>query len=200
MIQLGQQSSRWFVLGLGNPGAKYRATRHNAGVWALEILAAELGVEFKLKASMEVLLTEGRIGECEVVLCFPQTFMNESGRVLSPLRRKFGAMDPARLIVIHDELDLPPGVVRVKSGGGLAGHNGLRSIAAHLGGNEFIRVRIGIGHPGDRSKVLNWVLSSPAALEREEIAVGANIAKDAVVSIVKEGVDRSMGEFNGRAV
>ncbi len=193
-----QAKAKWLVLGLGNPGDRYASTRHNAGAWALEEISRELSVALRLRPRDEMVTAEADYVGSLVVLCFPQTFMNESGRVLAPLRKKYGSFDGSNIIVIHDELDLDAGVVRVKSGGGLAGHNGLKSIAAHFGSNDFQRIRIGIGHPGDRNKVLNWVLSPPPKEEAELIRLGAKVAKDAALSLIAQGVEKTMGEFNVR--
>ena len=193
-----QAKAKWLVLGLGNPGDKYASTRHNAGAWALEEISKELSAPLRLRPRDEMATSETDYLGSLVVLCFPQTFMNESGRVLSPIRKKYGAFEGSNILVIHDELDLEVGVVRVKSGGGLAGHNGLKSIAAHFGSNDFQRIRIGIGHPGDRNRVLNWVLSPPSKEDADLIRIGAKLAKDAALSLIGQGAEKTMGEFNAR--
>jgi PTH1 family peptidyl-tRNA hydrolase len=130
-------------------------------------------------------------------MAIPQTYMNESGRVLRPLEKKFGATSPDRLIVVHDELDLPVGVMRIKSGGGLAGHNGLKSIAAHLGTQEFVRVRIGIDRPPHgRESVVNWVLSRPSPHDREVFDSVTARAVTAIELLMSDGLDRAMTIYN----
>lgn len=150
---------RLFV-GLGNPGAEYEATRHNAGFWWIDRLAAETST--KLAAEPKFFGNAGRLKSAghEAWLLKPATFMNASGRSVAALA-KFYKIEPQAILVIHDELDLPPGSVKMKKGGGHGGHNGLKDIAAHLGTNDFWRLRLGIGHPGDRNAVINYVLHTP---------------------------------------
>lgn len=137
------------VVGLGNPGREYAGTRHNVGFDAIELLAARYNVS--LKSSKDRALTaEVHHQDVHILLAMPTTYMNESGNAVGPLARKYAITDPAKIIVVHDELDLEPGVVRVKIGGGLAGHNGLRSINQHLKTQDFIRVRIGVGKPSTK--------------------------------------------------
>ena len=138
------------------------------------------------------------MGDKRLALAFPQTYMNDSGRAVSPLVRRFGIDDLARLVVVHDELDLPLGVVRVKSGGGLAGHNGLRSIKAHLHSDAFTRVRIGIGKPpGGKEQGADHVLNSLSKRDRTELHVSVEVAADAVECILFEGVAAAQNRFNG---
>lgn len=153
------------IVGLGNPGAEYADTRHNAGFWLCERLAAALGVELRRESRFHGIA--GRSRE-QVWLLLPQTFMNCSGQSVAALAR-FHRIAPADMLVLHDELDLPPGALRLKFGGGLGGHNGLKDIAAHLGTQDFWRLRIGIGHPGDRNQVVDYVLKKPRREERELI-------------------------------
>jgi len=150
------------IAGLGNPGARHARNRHNIGFMAVDAIA-ERGRFGPLRARHHGLAAEGLIGETRVVLLKPQTYMNESGRSVGAALR-YAKLDLSALIVIHDELDLAPGKVRVKVGGGDAGHNGLRSITAHLG-PDYKRVRIGIGHPGDKALVHHYVLSDFAKSE-----------------------------------
>jgi len=153
------------IVGLGNPGAEYADTRHNAGFWLCERLAAALGAELRRESRFHGIA--GRSRE-QVWLLLPQTFMNCSGQSVAALAR-FHRIAPADMLVLHDELDLPPGALRLKFGGGLGGHNGLKDIAAHLGTQDFWRLRIGIGHPGDRNQVVDYVLKKPRREERELI-------------------------------
>jgi len=156
------------LVGLGNPGREYEATRHNAGFWWVENLAEAESV--RLQAQPKFFGRTGRItkggGDCWLLL--PQTFMNLSGRAVQALST-FYKVAPDKILVVHDELDLQPGDARLKKGGGVAGHNGLKDIAAHLG-PDFWRLRLGIGHPGDRNEVSNYVLHPPREAETELIS------------------------------
>lgn len=154
------------VVGLGNPGAEYTETRHNAGFWFCEQLAEQLGVRFAPESRFHGLLAHAR--EAGTWLLMPQTFMNRSGQSVGALAR-FYRIPAAEILVVHDELDIPPGQLRLKFGGGLGGHNGLKDTSAHLGTNDYWRLRIGIGHPGDRGQVIHHVLKPPRREEREEI-------------------------------
>jgi PTH1 family peptidyl-tRNA hydrolase len=153
----------------------------------------------RLKRSKEhALVAEARVGTCRLALAFPQTYMNDSGRAVSPLVRRFGITDLTRLVIVHDELDLPLGTIRVKSGGGLAGHNGLRSIKAHLHSDAFTRVRIGIGKPpGGKEQGADHVLKSPSRRDRTELDVSIELAADAVECILVEGLATAQNRFNG---
>lgn len=148
------------VVGLGNPGREYAATRHNAGAWWLLRLADELGVTLKAESRFHGLCARVGQGDSELWLLSPQTYMNVSGKSVGALCR-FYKIQPKQILVVHDELDLPPGTARLKLDGGLGGHNGLKDIVAHLGTREFWRLRIGIGHPGDKHAVVNYVLQPP---------------------------------------
>ncbi|MEO7837527.1 MAG: aminoacyl-tRNA hydrolase [Acidimicrobiales bacterium] len=183
------------VVGLGNPGPEYAGTRHNVGVEVIEILAGRHGERLR-RARERALVAEVRIGSARVALAFPQTFMNDSGAAVGPLVRRFGVEDLARLVVVHDELDLPVGALRVKLGGGLAGHNGLKSINAHLHSDAFCRVRIGIGKPPGRAQGVDHVLNAPGKAERAELAVVVQEAADAVELILTDGPVAAMNRFN----
>ncbi len=152
------------VAGLGNPGKDYSETRHNAGFWWVERLASREGASFRMDPRMHGLTA--RING--IWLIEPQTYMNESGRAVSALSR-FYRIAPEQILVVHDELDLEAGTARLKLGGGLGGHNGLKDIASHLGTQEFWRLRLGIGHPGDRKQVSDYVLKAPRKEEEELI-------------------------------
>lgn len=151
-------------VGLGNPGAKYAGNRHNIGYMAVDRIAADHGFG-PWRSKFQGVMSEGRLGREKVVLLKPETFMNLSGQSVGEAMR-FHKLDPADVIVFHDELDLAPGKCRLKTGGGHAGHNGLRSIHAHIG-EAYDRVRLGIGHPGDKNRVAGYVLSDFAKAEAD---------------------------------
>ncbi len=153
----------------------------------------------RLKRSREhALVAEARVDGRRLALAFPQTYVNDSGRSVAPLVRRFGIEDLTRLVIVHDELDLPLGIVRVKAGGGLAGHNGLRSIKAHLHSDAFTRVRIGIGKPpGGKERGADHVLTTPSRRDRTELGVSVEVAADAVECILAEGVAVAQNRFNG---
>jgi PTH1 family peptidyl-tRNA hydrolase len=154
------------IVGLGNPGAEYAETRHNAGFWFCERLARDLKVSFAKESRYQGWLANAR--DAGIWLLMPATFMNESGRAVQALMH-FYRIEAAEMLVVHDELDLPPGRLQLRFGGGLGGHNGLKSISAHLGTQDYWRLRVGIGHPGDRNDVVNYVLRPPRKEEGEEI-------------------------------
>ncbi len=183
------------ILGLGNPGPEYAGTRHNVGFAVVEEVARRHGVDLD-RQRHRARYGKGRIGSTPVILAEPLTFMNLSGEAARPLLAYHG-LEPADLVVVHDEADLAPGVVRIKAGGGLAGHNGLTSIAAHLGTRDFVRVRLGIGRPpGGGAKMAHHVLSRPSAEEAAALAEAVEIGAVAVEAIVAEGVEAAMGRFN----
>jgi PTH1 family peptidyl-tRNA hydrolase len=156
------------IAGLGNPGRKHERDRHNVGFWFVSRLAALQQVEMRSQPKFHgVVGKAGRAGS-EVWFVMPQTYMNASGMAVGALAR-FYKIAPEECLVVHDELDFAPGVAKLKRGGGVAGHNGLRDIAAQLGTQDYWRLRIGIGHPGDKNVVADYVLSSPPASERELI-------------------------------
>jgi PTH1 family peptidyl-tRNA hydrolase len=191
----------WLVIGLGNPGEKYRRTRHNVGVEVVELLADRH--DTTLKAGRDnSLIGEARFGtgiDAErVVLAFPLTFMNESGRAVAALIRRYGIELPEQIIVVHDELDLDPGALKLKNGGGLAGHNGLRSITQHLKTQDYLRVRIGVGKPPNKDRGASHVLTRVPARQREVLDVAVAEAADAVEMIVDVGIDAAMNRYNSR--
>ncbi len=181
----------WLVVGLGNPGPRYAGNRHNIGATALDALAAELGVRFSTHRSRahvaEVRLppASGRPGP-RAVLAKPSSYMNESGGQVTGLV-KFFKVDPGHLLVVHDELDLPFGEVRLKRGGGEAGHNGLRSVSQSLGTRDYCRVRVGIGRPPGRQDPADFVLRDFPQAQREDVVLLVGDAADAVLDVLRNG-------------
>ncbi len=191
----------FLIVGLGNPGSKYSRTRHNVGFETIELLANRLNAT--LKASRDRALTaevNSGVGanSKHLLLAMPTTFMNESGNAVGPLARRYEVVDPLKIIIVHDELDLEPGVVKIKSGGGLAGHNGLQSITQHLKTQDFLRVRIGVGKPPSKEQGGDHVLSKIPTRERELLDISVQVAADAVQLIVAEGIDAAMRNINAR--
>jgi peptidyl-tRNA hydrolase, PTH1 family len=185
------------VVGLGNPGAEYARTRHNVGAEVVELLAKRHGGSLK-KGRDQALVGDVRIGGRRVELAIPITYMNESGQAVGQLVRRY-QVGLDQLVIVQDELDLPPAVLRVKVGGGLAGHNGLRSIVAHLKSQDFLRVRIGVGKPpGGPTRGADHVLRRFSKAEREQMDVTVEEAADAVECIVTDGVDVAMNRYNTR--
>ena len=188
------------VVGLGNPGKQYARSRHNVGEEVVVELARR-GNEALKSGRDSALVAEVRITNAtqntkRAVLAFPTTFMNESGQAVSKLMRRYGFKSVDALIVVQDELDLAPGTVKIKKGGGLSGHNGLRSIASHVATQEFIRVRLGVGKPSNKEQGANHVLSKVPAAERQLLDVAVNVAADAVEKIILDGVDAAMNMYN----
>jgi PTH1 family peptidyl-tRNA hydrolase len=195
LLRRGERASTLdlLVAGLGNPGREYAATRHNVGFMVAEELARRHGGSFRSKFSAR--LAEVRVEDRRLALLEPQLYMNESGRSVAPAARFF-KVEPERLLVVHDEVDLDLGRLQVRAGGGLAGHNGLRSVAASLGTSEFLRLRIGVGRPerGDRRPVADWVLSPFEA----DVDVDGLVrrAADAVEVLSREGLEVAQQRFN----
>ena len=183
------------MVGLGNPGSEYERTRHNVGAEVVSVLARRHGGRLR-KSKERALVDEVRADGRRMALAFPQTYMNDSGMAVGPLVRRFGIDDLERLVVVHDELDLPVGRLRVKVGGGLAGHNGLRSIKAHLRSDGFCRVRIGIGKPPGRQEGVDHVLRAPTKGGRAELDVVVEEAADAVETILHAGPAAAMDRYN----
>jgi len=182
------------VVGLGNPGSEYAHTKHNVGAEVVETLARRHGARLR-KGKERALVDEVRIGDRRVALAIPQTWMNDSGESVRLLARRYG-VELDSVVVVHDELDLPVAALRVKSGGGLAGHNGLRSITSHLHSDAFQRVRIGVGKPASKEHGADHVLSRFNKRERTEVDVTIEQAADAVETIVADGVEAAMNRFN----
>ncbi len=184
------------VVGLGNPGRKYERTRHNAGFLAADELARRCHIEIS-QEKCHSFIGRGRIDAGQLVLAKPQTYMNESGKAVAALLEDL-YVSAGDLIIIHDELDLQLGTVRIKNGGGHGGHNGLRSVIEVLGTSDFIRVRIGIGRPAPGKDVADYVLSPHLPDEAQAAAEAAGRAADAVLAIVSQGVTKAMSLFNQR--
>ncbi len=183
------------ILGLGNPGPEYDGTRHNVGFAVVEELARRHGIDLS-RVRHRARFGTGRIGSEAVMLAEPQTYMNLSGEAAKPLMAYHGIEVPD-LVVVHDEADFEPGVVRLKKGGGAAGHKGIQSLAQHLGTPEFLRVRIGIGRPpGGPARMEKWVLERPAKAETELYALGTQLGADAVESLLREGFEAAMRRFH----
>ena len=179
------------IVGLGNPGADYVDTRHNAGFWLIDLMAAEHGLSFRFEKRFNAEECKLKVAGADVFLQKPQTFMNRSGQSVAGLARYYKIV-PEEILVIHDELDLPAGTNRIKQGGGHGGHNGLRDIVNHLGSREFFRIRVGIGHPGNARDVINYVLHKPSVADLNAIDA-ANRDTLAVLPQILEGrIDKAM--------
>lgn len=182
------------IVGLGNPGSEYEKTRHNAGFMVIDAIAADMGANYwKSECGAEVAhVTHG--GE-ELLLAKPQSFMNASGGPVSKLAAA-NKVKPEEILVIHDDLDLEPGSIRVKSGGGHGGHNGLKSIHAKLGSNAYLRVKVGIGHPSGRKPVADYVLQEPRGEQAELFELALGKAHDAALVVIDDGPLKAMNAYN----
>ena len=177
-------ASYQLLIGLGNPGARYEATRHNAGAWLIERVARRYASGFKSSPRCFGAVADAKVGGTRVRLFRPDTFMNHSGRAVAAVAG-FYKVPAERILIAHDEIDLPAGTVRLKRGGGHGGHNGLRDVVPCLGGAGFSRIRIGVGHPGSRERVIGHVLDRPPPAERAAI--------DQAIERVMEDVERIVG-------
>ena len=185
----------WLVVGLGNPGREYTATRHNVGYLVADVLAGRVGGSWKKHKSGRADVIEGRLAGERVVLGRARTYMNESGGPVSTLL-KFYDVDPEHLVVIHDELDIDHGQLRLKLGGGDNGHNGLKSIRQSIGTGDFHRVRVGIGRPPGRMEVHDYVLKPYSSTERKDLPVYVEEAADSVESLMTRGLAATQQDFN----
>ncbi len=193
-------TERYLIVGVGNPGSAYAGNRHNVGARTVNRLARQFGVELansKLAGTAEVTV-DGR----RVLLVKPRTYVNESGRAVAALLRRHG-IPAARLVVVYDDLDLPPGRVRVRARGSHGGHNGMRSIVGAIGTTEFPRVRVGIGRPKvdgapswDPEAVASYVLSNPPLSERDALEAGVGLAAEGALAIITDGIEAAMNRFN----
>lgn len=187
---------RLFV-GLGNPGPEYEATRHNAGFWWLEALADKLGARLVPERGYQALAARVNTPNGPVWLLEPMTFMNRSGFSVATLARFF-KIAPSEILVVHDELDLQPGEAKIKLGGSAAGHNGLKDIHSQLGTLDFWRLRLGIGHPGVRAEVVNWVLKKPSPDHREAIAKAIEQSLAASDLMLAGEMDRALQKIHAK--
>jgi PTH1 family peptidyl-tRNA hydrolase len=185
------------VAGLGNPGPEHRLTRHNAGFWFVDVLARRHGGEFRDYRKYSGETARITVSGQEIILLKPTTYMNRSGLSIRQLS-DFFKIAPQEILVAHDELDLPVGSVRLKQGGGHGGHNGLRDTIAHIG-DTFWRLRLGIGHPGNKSEVIDYVLTRAPPAEEEAILDAINTAADCLPLLIEQGAERAMTKLHSRA-
>ncbi len=179
------------IVGLSNPGPKYARTRHNVGAWLLVELADKYGLTFREESKFSGKIAVLTIGDQQPCwLLIPSTFMNESGRAVQALANFYKIL-PEEILVTHDELDFPAGVVRLKAGGGHGGHNGLRDIIQRLGSNEFLRLRIGIDHPGNRDQVISYVLNEPSAQDKVKIIEAIQNSLPVIPDLLAGETDRA---------
>ena len=184
----------FLMVGLGNPGEEYEHTRHNAGFDTVDKIASEIGVRY-WKNECGALTGKGAYHDIDVVLAKPQSYMNTSGGPVKQLMNAYG-VSPDRLVVIHDELDIDPGTIRVKFGGGHAGHNGLRSICDKLGTRDWFRVRCGIGRPPGRMPVADYVLSLPKKDAADDFAQATDLGCEAALFLIEHGLEKTQQKFN----
>lgn len=194
MLRRRGTAADYLVVGLGNPGEEYTRTRHNVGAETVELLAKRHGANLR-KGKERARADQVRVDDVLVALAVPLTYMNDSGLAVVALARRY-SVDPEQIVIVHDELDLPVAALKVKAGGGLAGHNGLRSIKSHLHSDEFLRVRIGVGKPVSKEQGVEHVLKKFSKRERTEIDVTIEQAADAVECIARDGVEVAMNRFN----
>ncbi|MFD6176669.1 MULTISPECIES: aminoacyl-tRNA hydrolase [unclassified Isoptericola] len=192
----------WLVVGLGNPGPKYAGNRHNVGQMVLDLLAERTGARFSRHARAQAVVAETRLGVLpggrpgpRVVLAKPTTYMNTSGGPVAGLVKYYG-VDPAQVVVVHDEVDIPFDTIKLKSGGGEGGHNGLRDITKALGTKDYVRVRVGVGRPPGRTDTADHVLKDFSATERKDLPILVDDAADAVEMVLVEGLLAAQGKFH----
>ena len=179
------------IVGLGNPGADYIDTRHNAGFWLIDDIATDQGLSFRFEKRFNADECKFKAHGRDVFLQKPQTFMNRSGQSVAALARYY-KIAPEEILVIHDELDLSPGTNRIKQAGGHGGHNGLRDIINHLGGRDFFRIRVGIGHPGDSKQVINYVLHKPSGADLTAIEAANRDTLAVMPQLIEGRIDKAM--------
>ncbi|KAA0023839.1 aminoacyl-tRNA hydrolase [Antrihabitans cavernicola] len=183
------------VVGLGNPGAQYERTRHNVGFMVADVLADRVGGKFGAHKKSGADVVTARLGDRQVVIAKPRSFMNVSGRPVAALARFF-SIEPANIVVIHDELDIDFGVVRLKLGGGEGGHNGLRSISAAIGSKDYLRTRVGVGRPPGRMDPASFVLKPFSTVERKDLGVVCEEAADAVELVLQIGLEAAQNRLH----
>ncbi len=183
------------VVGLGNPGVEYQDTRHNAGFWFVDELARRYALSLRSESRFFGDTARGSIAGCDVRLLRPNTYMNHSGRAVTSLAGFF-RISVGSILVVHDEIDLPPGTVRLKKGGGHGGHNGLRDVIAALGSKEFYRLRLGVGHPGHKDDVVDYVLRKPSRDERRLIDESVDRAVDATPDVLAGRIQQTMNSLH----
>ena len=183
------------IVGLGNPTAQYEKTRHNAGFWFLDELSRQLGVALRPESRFLGMFGRTDVGGQPLYLLKPSTYMNRSGQSVAA-GAGYYKVAPGEILVVHDELDLSPGAVRLKFGGGHGGHNGLKDIISHIRSPDFLRLRLGIGHPGDRSQVSNFVLSAPSRAESDCIGEAMGRALGEMAAILRGGAASVMNRLN----
>ncbi len=183
------------IVGLGNPGREYEATRHNAGFWWVDEFASKHGANYKSDAKFHGLIARASLHGQDVYLLKPQTFMNVSGRAVGAVAQ-FYKIEADQILVVHDELDLPPGSAKLKLGGGHGGHNGLKDIIAHLGTKDFWRLRLGVGHPGDRAEVVSFVLNAPRKEERVLIDEAMQRAQEIAPHLLEGTLEAAMRKLH----
>ena len=191
-------ASYQLLIGLGNPGARYEATRHNAGVWLLDRVAQRHATGFRSLPRCFGAIADAGIEGIRLRLFRPDTFMNHSGRAVAAVAG-FYKVPAERILIAHDEIDLPPGTVRLKRGGGHGGHNGLRDVVPWLAGSEFSRIRIGVGHPGHRDRVVGHVLDRPSPAERSGIDAAIDRVVDDIARIAGGDLEGAMNTLHRRA-
>ncbi|MCM2313462.1 MAG: aminoacyl-tRNA hydrolase [Steroidobacteraceae bacterium] len=185
------------IVGLGNPGPEHQLTRHNAGFWFVDALARAHGSQFRSHARYHGEVCRVPLDGREVVLLKPQTYMNRSGLSVRALLDYVKA-PVAELLIVHDELDLPPGTARFKLGGGHGGHNGLRDTITHCG-PDFWRLRLGIGHPGERSEVIDYVLQRASPVDEDAIVASIRVALETLSTFVRDGAEKAMNALHSKA-
>jgi PTH1 family peptidyl-tRNA hydrolase len=186
------------IVGLGNPGAEYAETRHNAGAWLVEFLAQQENVSLRYETKFTGSTGIFQLSDCDCRLLIPDTFMNLSGKAVRAIA-EFYKFAPSEILVVHDELDLPVGTVRLKHGGGHGGHNGLRDIIAQLHSHDFYRMRLGIAHPGERHLVLDYVLHRPSRDDKQLIDDAIANAINVIPELLKGQMDKAMQKLHTQA-
>ena len=185
------------IVGLGNPGSQYETTRHNAGFMVADVLAGRIGAKFSSHKKSNSDIVTARLGDRSVIVAKPRTFMNLSGQPVAALAR-FYSVEPADIVVVHDELDIDFGAIRLKLGGGEGGHNGLRSITQHLGTKDYLRVRVGVGRPPGRMDPASYVLKPFSSAERKDLGVICEEAADAAELVLRVGLEAAQNQVHPR--